>query len=380
MPLHLLGKKSWNVYNADNVERVRRDEADAKAREEAADQLMQEQDAERRMALLRGEKPPAVVVASPAVTTDESRDEHTRGPRQSEGRERKRRRLKGEDDTEREMRYAREDAEAAAGSCARESFKQQQQQVKPSNGAARDDAPLQDRRGHIQLVAAPEERRGRGSEPSHEDKTAQREKRDAEQQQQQGMRFGDAAGYRKGMDKPWYTASTSNKTRDRHDGGHHKSTTSELALAEMQGKDVWGNEDPRRVERERQRVTSSDPFAMMQQAQKQLKRSESDREQWKAERDREMLQLRRDEDRKRRHERKHDARRGRRWEEQGDDGLEGFSLDEPAARESRSRPGDRGGSDRGGSDRDGNRRHRQSRRHRSRERSSRSRSRERRRR
>ena len=74
MPLHLLGKKSWNVYNTDNVERVRRDEADARAREEAAEQLMQEQDAERRIALLRGEEPPAV-----PDLADENEDAH--GPR-----------------------------------------------------------------------------------------------------------------------------------------------------------------------------------------------------------------------------------------------------------------------------------------------------------
>jgi hypothetical protein len=353
MPLHLLGKKSWNVYNADNVDRVRRDEAAARAREEAADQLMQEQDAERRIALLRGEKPPAL----PAVT-DESRgssnDEHAHGPpRQSDGRERKRRRLKGEDDTEREMRYAREDAEA--GSRMRDSLKQ----VKTKDTAL-DDAPLQDRRGHIQLVSAPEERRGHKSEPSKEEKASQRKKSDEEQSQ--GMRFSDAAGYRNGMDKPWYTASSND--RDRHDS--HKST-SELVLAEVQGKDVWGNEDPRRVDRERQRVTSSDPFAMMQQAQKQLKRSEGDREKWQAERDREMQQLKKDEDRKRRHERKHESRRSRRREDESD-GLEGFSLDEPA-KETRSHA----------SDRDGTRRHRHSRRHRSRERS-RSRSRDHRRR
>jgi hypothetical protein len=352
MPLHLLGKKSWNVYNADNVDRVRRDEADARAREEAADQLMQEQDAERRIALLRGEKPPAL----PAVV-DESlgsnNNERAHGSRQSDGRERKRRRLKGEDDTEREMRYAREDAES--GSRMRDSFKQ----VKSKDASALDDAPLQDRRGHIQLVSAPEEGRGRGGESSKEEKASQRKKNDEEQSQ--GMRFSDAAGYRKGMDEPWYTASSNN--RDRHD---NQKSTSELVLAEVQGKDVWGNEDPRRVERERQRVTSSDPFAMMQQAQKQLKRSEGDREKWQAERDREMQQLK-DEDKKRRHERKHESRRSRRREDE-DDGLEGFSLDGPA-RESRSHP----------SDRDGSRRHRHSRRHRSRERS-RSRSREHRRR
>ena len=350
MPLHLLGKKSWNVYNADNVDRVRRDEADARAREEAADQLMQEQDAERRIALLRGENPPAL----PAVV-DESRVNDGHGPRQPDGRERKRRRLKGEDDTEREMRYAREDAEA--GTRMRDSFKQ----VKSKN-TTQDDAPLQDRRGHIQLVSAPEERRAHKSELSKEDKTSRRKKSDEEQQQQQGMRFSDAAGYRNGMDKPWYTAS--GDKRDRHDS--QKSTT-ELVLSEVQGKDVWGNEDPRRVERERQRVTSSDPFAMMQQAQRQLKRSEGDREKWEAERDREMQLLKRDEDRKRRHERKHCSRRSRRREDESD-GLEGFSLDEPT-KESRSRP----------SDRDGSRRHRHSRRHRSRERS-RSRSRERKRR
>lgn len=341
MPLHLLGKKSWNVYNADNVDRVRRDEADARAREEAADQLMQEQDAERRIALLRGENPPAL----PAVTDV---DEHAHGPRQSDGRERKRRRLKGEDDTEREMRYACEDAEA--GSRMRNSYKQ----VKPKDSAL-DDAPLQDCRGHIQLVTAPEESRRRERLSSKEEKNSQLKKSDEEQSQ--GMRFSDAAGYRNGMEKPWYTASSNDRGRN----DSHKST-SEMVLAEVQGKDVWGNEDPRRVDRERQRVMNSDPFAMMQQAQKQLKRSEGDREKWQAERDREMQQLKKDDDRKRRHERKHESRRGRRREDESD-GLEGFSLDGPA-RESRSHPSDHDG-----------RRHRHSRRHRSRERR-RSRSRE----
>jgi hypothetical protein len=347
MPLHLLGKKSWNVYNTDNVERVRRDEADARAREEAAEQLMQEQDAERRIALLRGEKPPAL----PAVADESHDNEHAHGPRRRDDesvapRERKRRRLKGEDETETEMRYAREDVEA--GSRARESL-----QVKAKRSS---DAPLQDHKGHIQLVSEPDERHGRKSETSKDGKASQRKK--DEEEQQHGMRFSDAAGYRKGTNKPWY-ASSDKPARE----SDHKPS-SELVLAEHPGKDVWGNEDPRRIERDRSRLVSSDPFAMMQQAQKQLKRSEGDREKWQAERDRELQQLKKEEEKKRRHERKHESRRQSRRDEEHDD-LEGFSLDGPAT-ESRGAH-------------DEHRRHRYSRRRRSRERS-RSRSRERRRR
>ena len=346
MPLHLLGKKSWNVYNTDNVERVRRDEADARAREEAAEQLMQEQDAERRIALLRGEEPPAL-----PDLADENEDAHGQRRRYDEAaapRERKRRRLKGEDDTEREIRYAREDVEA--GSRVRDSLRTK------SNDDS--DAPLQDHAGHIQLFSAPEERQPRKSESSRDEKAAKR-KRD-EEEQQHGMRFSDAAGYRTGTNKPWYAASDRPPRDDNH------KPTSELVLAEVPGKDVWGNEDPRRIERERTRLVSSDPFAMMQQAQKQLKRSEGDREKWQAERDREMRELKKEEERKRRHERKHESRRRSRRGEEHDD-LEGFSLDGPKTES------------RGDHDRHRRHRHSHSHRHRSRERS-RSRSRERRRR
>jgi len=347
MPLHLLGKKSWNVYNTDNVERVRRDEADARAREEAAEQLMQEQDAERRIALLRGEEPPAL----PALADESHEAEHVYGRRRRDDdpaapRDRKKRRLKGEDDTEREMRYAREDVEA--GSRVRESLR-----AKAKGGS---DAPLQDNRGHIQLVSAPDEKRSRKSE-ALKDEEASKRRRD-EEEQQQGMRFSDAAGYRTSTNKPWYAASNRPARED------DRKAARELVLAEAQGKDVWGNEDPRRIERERTRLVSSDPFAMMQQAQKQLKRSDDDRGKWQAERDREMLQLKKEEERKRRHERrKHESRRRSRRDAEHDD-LEGFSLDAPE--ESKG-------------DHDEHRRRRHSRRHRSRERS-RSRSKEHRRR
>lgn len=339
MPLHLLGKKSWNVYNTDNIERVRRDEADAREREEAAEQRMQEQDAERRMALLRGEKPPDL---PPPEEPAEDVHGHKRRDDGVVTHERKRRKLKGEDETDREMRYAREDAEA--GDRARETMR----------AASRkgDDAPLQDHAGHIQLVSGPDERAPRNAEATKGEKTQARKKEDEEGH---CMRFSDAAGYRKGTHKPWYATSD---TRGREDDSR---STSELVLAEVQGRDVWGNEDPRRKERERNRIVSNDPFAMMQQAQRQLKQSEGDREKWRQEREKEVREQRREDERRRRHERKHDARRHRRREEEKDD-LEGFSLDGPA-KESRSHR----------SDSDRHRRHRHSRRR------SRSRSRERRR-
>lgn len=53
MPLHLLHHKSYHVYSTTNIERVKRDEATARAKEEAEEQRMQEADAEHRIRVLR---------------------------------------------------------------------------------------------------------------------------------------------------------------------------------------------------------------------------------------------------------------------------------------------------------------------------------------
>lgn len=53
MPLHLLQHKSYHVYSTTNIERVQRDEAAARAKEEAEEQRMQEADAEHRIRILR---------------------------------------------------------------------------------------------------------------------------------------------------------------------------------------------------------------------------------------------------------------------------------------------------------------------------------------
>lgn len=86
MPLHLLQHKSYHVYSTTNIERVQRDEAAARAKEEAEEQRMQEADAEHRMRVLRAraegidtpvpirnrEEPFAAVVARPVAPNDSS--------------------------------------------------------------------------------------------------------------------------------------------------------------------------------------------------------------------------------------------------------------------------------------------------------------------
>ncbi|KAJ9621575.1 hypothetical protein H2203_007062 [Taxawa tesnikishii (nom. ined.)] len=227
MPLHLLGKKSWNVYNKDNIERVRRDEAAATAREEAEEQRMQEIDAARRTAILRGEVPPPL----PEEAADTSPKRERSGRYDGRGRDRKRRRLRGEDDTARDIRYAREDAEA--GEQARTTL----------TTHSTSDAPLLDHTGHINLFPAPDEREIRKAERNAE-ADAEIAKKRKEYEDNYTVRFSDAAGYKRGC----------------------------------KILDVWGNEDPRRKEREQMRTSANDPIAFMQRAQAQLKQAEKDRE------------------------------------------------------------------------------------------------------
>jgi len=304
MVLHLLGKKSWNVYNQDNVDRVRRDEAEAKAREEAEEQRMQEEDAARRVALLRDELPPnGESYSATAKQADVGADERGRRSPGADGipRERKRRRLNNEDDTDRDIRYAREDAEAGG--------KVRQALLKKGE----EDAPLLDHAGHLQLIPAPDEKAIRKAQKNDEVEAEKAKKRKREEDQYT-MRFSNAAGFKNDMGKPWYA---SNKLPS---SGERKSSA--VVLADAQQKDVWGNEDPRRKERESNRISSNDPFAAMQQAQRQLKQSEREKGKWQNERLVELEELKRDKERRRRRQ-KHRRR------DEDEDGLEGFSLNAP---------------------------------------------------
>lgn len=294
MSRHLLGKKSWNVYDPKNIARVKRDEAAAEAKEAEEERLMQEVDNERRLAILRGEAPPP-------LPPDESESQHKRDTHDDRSteyrRERKRRRLAGEDDTERDIRLAREDLEIANGPKDRLSGPQNDKR----------NVPIADRECLMDLF--PEERSASQKKAAQraEDDAAKR-RREKEQEEQLSMRFADAAGKNGLKQDPWY------------------KTTNDIGTMNASGesKDVWGRPDPRRKEREQARIASDDPFAAMKQAQKQFKQAQTDKAEWE-ERQRELKRMRKEEERRQRKE-----ERKRRRNHDDFDELEGFSLDVPA--------------------------------------------------
>ncbi|OOF99938.1 hypothetical protein ASPCADRAFT_35766, partial [Aspergillus carbonarius ITEM 5010] len=255
---HLLGKKSWNVYNPGNIERVRRDEAQAKAREEEEERRMQEVDAERRIQTLRGERPstPPPPPSAPSASQPD-RKAYT----DDIGRSKKRRRLAGENDTDRDIRVAREDAQSALA---------RREQQAPARSS---DAPLHDSTGHIDLFP---------SEAKHKpvEKNAEAEKEAAEKRRgyedQYTMRFSNAAGFRQSLGQaPWYSSS------------QRKIIDPES----VPSKDVWGNEDPLRRQREKARMDVNDPLAAMRKGVRQLKAVEQERKRWHDERSRELEAL-----------------------------------------------------------------------------------------
>ncbi|MCJ1417513.1 hypothetical protein MMC32_003857 [Xylographa parallela] len=255
MPLHLLGKKSWNVYNTANIEKVKADEAAAAAREAAEEQRMQEVDAEHRIQVLRGLQPEPLASPPEHIQTHTERTERTRVP----GREHKRRRINGENDTERDIRYAKENQSLTSTHESRHL-----KRYKPS------DAPLTDRAGHISLFPPEGPRRGGPKNPESEAEAAAKKK---EYEDQYTMRFSNAAGFKQAIDeKPWY----------------HSGLEAEKEEVESVGKDVWGNEDPRRKERQKMRIVAEDPLAAIHKGVKDLRHVERQKSVWIEEQKREI--------------------------------------------------------------------------------------------
>ena len=249
MPLTLIGKKSWNPHLDKNVSRVKADEDAYTARDEQLQHLRDEHEGSVRLAQLRGEDAPEL--PSEIQQLEELQQDALNGRLRSEGDAhrqhedlRKRRKLHGEDDTDRDIRVARSTVNGAYDGAAR-------------RGSRRDDAALVGKDGHLQLFAADEERDRRNSRKEDGDSRRGEPERSGVGNEG-GMRFTDAAGYNKHSgDDPWYTGGNG--------GDEAKARTN-----------VFGREDPGRQRRAQARAAVTDPFSMMQAAQRQIKQSVSD--------------------------------------------------------------------------------------------------------
>ncbi|KAF1356411.1 hypothetical protein BDV97DRAFT_341769 [Delphinella strobiligena] len=342
MVLHLLGKKCWNIYNHDNVERVKRDEAAAAAREEERDRITQEQDALRRTALLRGEAPPTFAPLSPEEPSTK-RPREDGEARLSREERKQRRRLRGEDETDHAIRIAKQQAEAASAATA--TFKASEN-VRAKDGTAKE-VDIVDHAGHIQLFAPPDEKEIRKQQKNAEHE-AEKKKKEKEFEDQYTMRFSNAAGFSQNIaSAPWYANAASSTIAKAKVPGSAVVEADAIGF-EIDGetKNVWGRPDPARKERQQARASTNDPFAFMQQAQGQLRQAEIDREMWKREKEREMEALekaqrearqadkeqrrRQRESDRHRHERRHERHDRKREESIGS--LEGFSLGATASR------------------------------------------------
>ena len=279
---------------------------------------MQEADAERRIQILRGlpviDAPPR----SPSPARKErSRDKQDNSHDDGARRERKRRRIAGEDDTERDIRLALEDRAAMPG--------RQEMSLKPSKGA---DVSLTDSNGHINLFPTQSSRRGHASKNAEAEADATRKKREFEDQYT--MRFSNAAGFKNAVgEKPWYHSMG---TAADQGGGENEADGSEPV-----SKDVWGNEDPRRKEREKARLAADDPLAVIQKGVSGLREVERERKEWQAEKEQETRELIREEKRRSRKRRSHHHHHNNTTnDDDNDDDLENFSLEAPAMTEPRS--------------------------------------------
>lgn len=295
---------------------------------------MQEADAERRIQILRGQQtsdaPPRLVEEYRQTGETSHHGGGQRGP------ERKRRRIAGEDDTERDIRVALEETTAAV--------RKQETGRKEAKLSRTSNAPLTDARGHINLFPTAAEGASQRNGPKNAEAEAETARKKREFEDQYTMRFANAAGFKQAVGQtPWYHHSGN----DHHDGDavtgktepHHPTN-------------IWGNPDPRRVERQTARLAADDPLAAIQCGVRELQDVERERARWREEQRREIRELddseragrrtgtgtgtEREREKQRRRRRKRESQEGDDDKDGGNDddrGLDGFGLDSSSSRE-----------------------------------------------
>lgn len=179
----------------------------------------------------------------------------------------KAKRRRGEDDTDRDLRLAREQILRPSDL--------QRASSKATHCTDRDtDAPIMDHSGHIQLFAPPKPR-SKHSEKNVEAES-DRKRKEREFEDQYTMRFSNAAGNRRdGAQKPWYSGIEPLGRGDVHESGFN----------------AFGRPDEGRKHRDEKRLQSSDPMAAMKVAQQKLREVARERDTSNREREKQRRAL-----------------------------------------------------------------------------------------
>jgi hypothetical protein len=224
------------------------------------------------------------------------------------GRPRKKRKRFGEDDTDFEMRLARERSGMTA-----------QASLGTSDVRKSTDVQVVGPDGHISLFDAPAPPR-----ESNDDAEKEKSRKKREVEDQYRMRFTNAAE-RDGkglMDGgPWYVKSEVARSAEEAEGQKEEVEDDFDAPTT----DAFGRDDPGRKAREVARISSNDPLAMMKRGAAKVREVKAERKKFAEEKAREVEELKMEGRRREKRRQRHKGR-GRLDDV---DNLEGFSLDAP---------------------------------------------------